>query len=120
MGGKLGETVAALTDEFNKSQKEYKVNAVFKGSYPDTVGPVEQTEPWTNFFRALTPGNPASRIHFNLDPKFANPTNDLKLTVQFCCIGAVDATVPSTHDITITHEAPNYSSRAEYAGTDGG
>src|SRR5215472_7294417 len=37
MGGKLGETVAALTDEFNKSQKEYKVNAVFKGSYPETL-----------------------------------------------------------------------------------
>ncbi|MBV8187050.1 MAG: extracellular solute-binding protein, partial [Alphaproteobacteria bacterium] len=37
MGGKLGETVANLTDEFNKSQKEYKVNAVFKGSYPETL-----------------------------------------------------------------------------------
>jgi len=33
MGGKLGESVAALTDQFNKSQKEYKINAVFKGSY---------------------------------------------------------------------------------------
>jgi len=37
MGGKLGETVAALTDEFNKSQKDYKVNAVFKGGYAETL-----------------------------------------------------------------------------------
>jgi sn-glycerol 3-phosphate transport system substrate-binding protein len=37
MGGALGEAVAAMTDEFNKSQSEYKVNAVFKGSYSDTM-----------------------------------------------------------------------------------
>ncbi len=37
MGGALGEAVAAMTDEFNKSQTEYKVNAVFKGSYPETM-----------------------------------------------------------------------------------
>ncbi len=37
MGGKLGEAVAAMTDQFNKSQTEYKVNAVFKGSYPETL-----------------------------------------------------------------------------------
>src|SRR5471030_1845212 len=37
MGGKLGETVNAITDQFNKSQTEYKVNAVYKGSYPETL-----------------------------------------------------------------------------------
>ena len=37
MGGNLGETVAALADGFNKSQTEYKVNAVFKGSYTETL-----------------------------------------------------------------------------------
>ena len=37
MGGALGEAVAAMTDQFNKSQTEYKVNAVFKGSYPETM-----------------------------------------------------------------------------------
>ncbi len=37
MGGKLGEAVAAMTDQFNKSQNEYKINAVFKGSYPETL-----------------------------------------------------------------------------------
>jgi sn-glycerol 3-phosphate transport system substrate-binding protein len=37
MGGALGEAVAAMTDQFNKSQSEYKVNAVFKGSYPETL-----------------------------------------------------------------------------------
>ena len=37
MGGKLGETVNTIVDQFNKSQKEYKVNAVYKGSYPETL-----------------------------------------------------------------------------------
>ena len=37
MGGTLGETVAALADGFNKSQTAYKVNAVFKGSYTETL-----------------------------------------------------------------------------------
>jgi sn-glycerol 3-phosphate transport system substrate-binding protein len=36
MGGNLGEVVNALADGFNKSQSEYKVNPVFKGSYTDT------------------------------------------------------------------------------------
>ena len=34
MGGALGEAVAKMTDQFNKSQSEYKINAVYKGSYP--------------------------------------------------------------------------------------
>ena len=37
MPGNLGETVGALADGFNKSQSEYKVNAVFKGSYTETL-----------------------------------------------------------------------------------
>src|SRR5437870_4119235 len=37
MGGNLGEVVGALADEFNKSQKDYKVTAVFKGSYTETL-----------------------------------------------------------------------------------
>ncbi len=37
MGGNLGETVNALADGFNKSQSEYKVNPVYKGSYTETL-----------------------------------------------------------------------------------
>ncbi|MFI4999321.1 MAG: sn-glycerol-3-phosphate ABC transporter substrate-binding protein UgpB [Reyranellales bacterium] len=37
MGGNLGDTVNALADQFNKSQKEYKVNPVYKGSYTETL-----------------------------------------------------------------------------------
>jgi sn-glycerol 3-phosphate transport system substrate-binding protein len=37
MGGNLGEVVNALADGFNKSQSEYKVNPVFKGSYTETL-----------------------------------------------------------------------------------
>lgn len=37
MGGNLGDAVNALADQFNKEQKDYKVNAVFKGSYTETL-----------------------------------------------------------------------------------
>ena len=37
MGGALGEATKGLAEAFNASQKEYKVNAVFKGSYTETL-----------------------------------------------------------------------------------
>src|SRR5262245_50951839 len=37
MGGQLGETLNALADGFNKSQTEYKVVPVYKGTYPETM-----------------------------------------------------------------------------------
>lgn len=37
MQGGLGERVAGLADQFNKSQSEYKVNAVFKGNYEEAM-----------------------------------------------------------------------------------
>ena len=37
MGGQLGDVTSALADGFNKDQKDYKVTAVYKGSYTDTM-----------------------------------------------------------------------------------
>ena len=37
MGGALGEKLGELATKFNASQKDYKVNAVFKGSYPESM-----------------------------------------------------------------------------------
>ena len=37
MGGNLGEAVNALAEGFNKSQSEYKVIPVYKGSYTETL-----------------------------------------------------------------------------------
>lgn len=37
MTGALGDRVAGLADQFNKSQSEYKVNAVFKGNYDEAM-----------------------------------------------------------------------------------
>src|SRR6476619_932947 len=37
MPGNLGDAVNALADQFNKSQKDYKVTAVYKGSYTETL-----------------------------------------------------------------------------------
>ncbi|KAF0166073.1 MAG: sn-glycerol 3-phosphate transport system substrate-binding protein [Rhodocyclaceae bacterium] len=37
MGGALGEALNGLATKFNESQKEYKVVAVYKGSYPESM-----------------------------------------------------------------------------------
>jgi sn-glycerol 3-phosphate transport system substrate-binding protein len=37
MTGALGDRLNNLADRFNKSQSEYRVNAVYKGSYPESM-----------------------------------------------------------------------------------
>jgi sn-glycerol 3-phosphate transport system substrate-binding protein len=37
MGGQLGEALNALADGFNKSQQEYKIVPVYKGTYTETM-----------------------------------------------------------------------------------
>ena len=37
MGGALGEALNGLATQFNESQKEYKVVAVYKGQYPESM-----------------------------------------------------------------------------------
>ena len=37
MGGQLGEALNELAEGFNKSQKEYKVVPVYKGTYTETM-----------------------------------------------------------------------------------
>ena len=37
MGGQLGERLNELAEGFNKSQKEYKVVPVYKGTYTETM-----------------------------------------------------------------------------------
>jgi len=45
---------------------------------------------------------------------------ELRSRTRFILVSAAAVQESHPHDITITQEAPNYSSRAEYAGTDGG
>lgn len=70
----------------------------FAGTYPDPILEVSQREPWTNFDRALTPGDPRNRIHFILDKNTANATNELKVIVAFCALGSA-AGDAGTHDL---------------------
>jgi len=37
MGGQLGERLSALAENFNRSQKDYKVTPVYKGTYTETM-----------------------------------------------------------------------------------
>src|SRR4029079_18160661 len=45
---------------------------------------------------------------------------ELRTRSRFIKVSAATVQESHPHDIAITQEAPNYSSRAEYAGTDGG
>ncbi|SKA86745.1 Protein of unknown function [Prosthecobacter debontii] len=38
----------------------------FAGAYPPPIGGVAAEEPWTHLERAVSPGNPLTRLHFNL------------------------------------------------------
>jgi len=53
MGGALGERLNGLAAKFNASQKDYKVNAVFKGSYPESM---------TAAIAAFRAGNPPNIV----------------------------------------------------------
>lgn len=83
----------------------------FAGTYLE-VGPVAETEPWRNFDRALTPGDPRNRIHFNLDSNTAKATNDLKLTVNFVLLGAVEG-IQSMHDVVMRFNGTDFFSQFE-------
>lgn len=37
MGGQLGQTLQGLVDQFNASQSQYAVDAVYKGTYPEVL-----------------------------------------------------------------------------------
>src|SRR3546814_7114979 len=37
LGGTLGEELQAIAEEFNASQTDWKVNAVYKGNYTETM-----------------------------------------------------------------------------------
>ncbi len=37
MGGQLGVALEEIANDFNKSQNEYKINAIYKGSYTETL-----------------------------------------------------------------------------------
>jgi IMP dehydrogenase len=50
----------------------------------------------------------------------ARTIEDLRTRARFILVSPASVQESHPHDIAITQEAPNYSSRAEYAGTDGG
>jgi IMP dehydrogenase len=50
----------------------------------------------------------------------ARNIEDLRTRSRFILVSGASVQESHPHDIAITQEAPNYSSRAEYAGTDGG
>lgn len=45
MGGKLGETVQALVDEYNKSQDKVQVEAVYQGTYDEALQKLKAAGP---------------------------------------------------------------------------
>lgn len=82
----------------------------FAGTYPDPIGVVAENEPIQDpteggttigFERALVPGDPVNRIHFNLTQAQVDPEIDYRFRTTFCQIGAIGDIV-STHDVRIS------------------
>ena len=82
---------------FNLSSKDD--DYYFAGVYPDPIGPVDSSEPWKAFERALVPGDGTNRIHFTLNAQQAAAANRLRFTVDTFALGS--AGQPSTHDLQL-------------------
>ncbi len=72
----------------------------FAGTYDDPIGTVAADEPFANYDRALTPGDPFNRIHFHLDAVGADPGTQLRLSMQLGQLGAPEGS-ESIHDVVI-------------------
>ena len=57
-------------------------------------------EEWSLFERALTSGDPFSRIHFNLDHELIKNTTQIRLHLNYIQLGAV-ARTDSAHDVVV-------------------
>ncbi len=87
-------------DEAPGSAEAQDDDYYFAGTYPDPIGEVAADEPWTNFDRAHTPGDPTNRIHFNASAAVADPSTELRLNLDYCCLGAAEG-IEGSHDVSI-------------------
>ncbi len=84
----------------------------FAGQYPPPIGSVLVDEVWVNFDRALVPGDPFNRLHFNLTNVHADPETQLRVTAQLCCIGAA-AGIVSTHDVVFRFNGQEFFEQSQ-------
>ncbi|MDB4491656.1 hypothetical protein N9260_01400 [bacterium] len=82
------------------SAEEQDDDFYFAGTYPDPIGSIGADEDFVNYDRALVPGDPNNRIHFNLDTVGADPGTQLRFSMQLCCFGAVEGN-DSIHDLSV-------------------
>ena len=81
------------------SAEELDDDYYFAGTYPDPIGVLAADEPTANFERAVTSGNPISRLHFNLNDIQASDDAEYKFTLDLNGIGSNGE--PSIHDLTL-------------------
>ncbi|CAN5183591.1 hypothetical protein BH23VER1_BH23VER1_11620 [soil metagenome] len=81
------------------------------GDYTDYdafIGVVEAPEPWQQFERAVTSGDPNMRVHFTMTPEQAVPTNEIRVRLALILGGWPDSTpdgpggVFGVHDVDVT------------------
>ncbi len=84
------------------------------GEYPDPIGVVTDDEDWSFFERALTSGDPFSRIHFNLTPEQASPASQIRLTFEMVQLGAAGG-IDSIHDLVVRVNGTEIGSRSSVA-----
>lgn len=75
------------TNALPGSATELDNDYYFAGSYQAPIGVVSVSEPWENLERAVSPGNPLNRFHFNLSADQATATLRLRLVFQHVWAG---------------------------------
>ena len=80
---------------------------------PESWGTISFDEDFTYFERALTAGNPFSRIHFNLTPDQVTTNTEYLLTFNLILLGSGGG--PSLHDISFRFNGNEFHTETELA-----
>jgi IMP dehydrogenase len=115
--GSLGAMVSGSSDRYGQPEKKDGKPSERNGGklVPEGVeGRVPYKGPLAPFVYQLVGGLRAGMGYCG-----ARNIEELRTRARFILVSAASVQESHPHDIAITQEAPNYSSRAEYASTDG-
>jgi IMP dehydrogenase len=109
--GSLGAMVAGSKDRYRQDNNSSRDKLVPEG----VEGRVPYKGPLSSFIYQLVGGLRAGMGYCG-----TKNIEELRTRTRFIMVSAASVQESHPHDIAITQEAPNYSSRAEYTGTESG
>jgi IMP dehydrogenase len=113
--GSLGAMVQGSSDRYRQGDNGDERNPAAKLVPEGVEGRVPYKGPMAPFVYQLVGGLRAGMGYCG-----TRNIEELRTRSRFIKVSGASVQESHPHDIAITHEAPNYSSRADYVGTDGG